>query len=309
MSDLDPAASRSVIPAFRVAGFVGPFRDWGVQALRELLAQTGHDLVIVDHLTDDHPAVQMLVGLDHASHHSELPLAAFIDAPGQALQALVASGGDEIGHTREMTAVLAGLSHLSSRANAVTIRRDYADDLPGTTKLLIDFLGLAGGDIVPAPPASLELGALTRQIAAELLTPMTDSVVSGVRQSFLLPRDCLLCRTHDPAAPVVDVAGPARPLYFGPFFHFPAGSWQVELELWFSDDVGDASFAAELFTGVLLSRARMRPGRGGWFRAEFPVQIDHPEIPIELRIWVERGAIEGRMGLRQIKFVPVTPTS
>ena len=277
-----------------------------MEGLRALLAQAGHDLVVVDHLTDGETAVQMVVGLDHTSRHSDLPLVAFIDAPGQALQALVAAGGDEIGHTRTMTAVLVGLADLSTQADRVIIRRDDAGNLDGVSKQLIAWLGLAGGDCLSAPPAEAEIGALSRQIADELLTPMIDAVVSGVRQSFLLPRECLLCRTREPAAPIVDVAGPARPLYFGPFFHFPAGAWRVELELWFSDDVRDASFAAELFTGVLLSRARMRPGRGGWFRAVFPVQIDHPEIPIELRIWVERGAIEGRLGLRQVKFVPVT---
>lgn len=306
MSDPDNPP-RAPMSAFRVAGFPGAFRDWGSQALHGLLAQAGHDLVVVDHLSDDQTVVQMLVGLDHASLHPELPLAVFIDAPGQALQALVAGGGDEIGHTRAMTAVLAGLSPLGGRANALVIGRDHAADLPGTTRKLVEWLGLMGGDCVSVPPAVLELGGFTRQIADELLTPLTDAVVSGVRQTFVLPRECMLCRTHEPAAPVVDVAGPARPLYFGPFFHFPAGAWRVELELWFSDEVRDASFAAELFTGVLLSRARMRPGRGGWFRAEFPVQIDHPETPIELRFWVERGAIEGRMGLRQVKFVPVTP--
>ena len=308
----NPDLSASVhmpIPEFRVVGFPGPFRAWGIDALHGLLAQSGHNLVVMDHLSDDRSAVQMLLGLDHASERRDIPVVAFIDAPGPALQALLADGVDEITHTRAMTAILAGLSGLDRRTDALVIRPAAGADLSATARHLAKWLGLAGGDIAPAPVPIAELGGFTRQIADELLTPMLDAVLSGVRQEFLLPRECLLCRTHDPAAPVVDISGPARPLYFGPFFHFPHGPWQVELELWFSDDVGDASFAAELFTGVLLSRARMRPGRGGWFRAAFPVQIDQPEIPIELRIWVERGAIEGRMGLRQIKFVPVIPSA
>lgn len=303
MDEPDPRApAPTPIPAFRVVGFPGPFRAWGIEALRGFLVQAGHDLAAVEHLTDDLVAVQMLLGLDHASLHRDIPLIAFIDTPGPALQALLVDGLDEITHTRAMTAVLAGLAGLHRRADALVIRPEDT----AAPQRLAAWLGLTGGDVPQAPAPILELGALTRQIADELLTPMTDAVIGGVRQSFLVPRECLLCRAYERASPVVEIAGPARPLYFGPFFHFPPGAWRVELELWFSDDVGDATFAAELFTGVLLSRARMRPGRGGWFRAEFSVQIDHPEIPIELRIWVERGAIEGRMGLRQIKFVPIT---
>ncbi len=307
MDNSDERASAHLpIPEFRVVGFPGPFRAWGIEALHGLLEQSGHDLVVMDHLTDDRSAVQMLLGLDHNSPSRDIPLIAFIDAPGPALQALLADGVDEVTQTRAMTAVLAGLPGLNLMADALVIRPQDATNNADAARRLARWLGLAGGDIAPPPAPVTELAGFTRQIADELLTPMLDAVLSGVRLEFLLPRECLLCRTHDQAAPVVDIAGPARPLYFGPFFHFPGGAWRVELELWFSDDVGDASFAAELFTGVLLSRARMRPGRGGWFRAEFPVQIDHPDIPIELRIWVERGAIEGRMGLRQIKFVPVT---
>ena len=74
--------------------------------------------------------------------------------------------------------------------------------------------------------------------------------------------------------------------------------------MFFSDDVGDASFAAELFTGSIVSRGRMRPGRGGLFRAQIPVRVDTPEVTTEVRIWVERGVIEGRMGLRRVVFRP-----
>lgn len=309
MDDQDQSAPmHTPILAFRVVGFPGPFRAWGIEALHGLLIQAGHDLAVVDHLTDDHGAVQMLLGLDHQSAHRDIKLIAFLDAPGPALQALQAEDDDTISHTRAMTAILAGLAGLHLRTDALVIRPRDAANPAETARHLAQWLGIAGGEIAPAPvPVPVaDLGALTRQIADLLLAPMLESVITGVRREFLLPRECLWCNTREAALPVVEISGPARPLYYGPFFHFLPGAWLVELELWFSDDVGDASFAAELFTGVLLSRARMRPGRGGWFRAAFPVQIDHPEIPIELRIWVERGAIEGRMGLRQIKFVPVT---
>ncbi len=298
--------ARTVHKALRVVGFPGPFTNWVIEAIAGLLAQAGHELTAVDTLTDDHPGVQMLLGLDHSSHHRDLPLIVCLDDPGQALQRLVVQGGDVISHTRALTAVIAGLNRLHRRPDALVIRPADAEVVSGKLAAL---LGIGLGNVAPPPLPVLEFTALTRRIADEFLTPIIDMLLSGTPRDFLLPRECLMCRTHEQASAVVEIAGPARPLYFGPFFHFPSGAWGVELELWFSDDVGDASFAAEFFTGVLLSRARMRPGRGGWYKAVFAVQIDHPETPIELRIWVERGAIEGQMGLRQIKFKPIIPSS
>ena len=305
MDDPDQSVpARTVIPAMRVVGFPGPFADWVIASIAALLGQAGHQFAVVNDLTDDHAGVQLLLGLNHASTHRDLPIVVCLDNPDQALQHLVAQGGDVIGHTRALTAVIAGLNGLHRRPDALVIRPANSEGAAGRLAAL---LGVGLRDIAPPPMPVLEITPLTRQIADDFLTPIVEMVLSGTPRNFLLPRECLMCRTHEPASAIVEIAGPARPLYFGPFFHFPPGAWEVELELWFSHDVGDASFAAEFFTGVLLSRARMRPGKGGWYQAVFPVLIDHPETPMELRIWVERGAIEGQMGLRQIKFRPITP--
>ena len=79
---------------FCAVGFSGPFFDWGVAALRCLLANVPRGLDEVVELADFHPSVQMLIGIEAARHHPDLPLIVFLDKPDTALHSLCASGGD-----------------------------------------------------------------------------------------------------------------------------------------------------------------------------------------------------------------------
>ncbi len=309
-----PMSAEAALPdCLRVIGFPGAFLDWGVAMLRAQIEARGRAAETVwlplaegVEIGPDAP-VRLLVscGPDYAVPDAALPTLVLLDDVAACITRQLADTADVVAVARAMTATLATLGPVLRLPGTVLVRPDRLSAAAPQIAAALRQDGLVE-PAIPAPPAMPEgaLSGLAGDVCTQLLAPMLESVLSGVPQSYELPWRCLSWRAQEPAVPVMDLAGPARPLYFGPYFHFLPGAWTLELELFFSDDVGDASFAAELFTGSIVSRGRMRPGRGGLFRAQIPVRVDTPEVTTEVRIWVERGVIEGRMGLRRVVFRP-----
>lgn len=291
--------------AICVVGFSGPFFDWGVGVLGLLLADAGHALEQVLELTDDHPAVQMLVGVDAARNHPDLPLIAFVDAPDAALQSMLAYNGDLAAHARAMTAVVAGLIGMANRVPLLLVRPDIVGNISKIAGVMAQFLGVRPADIPLAPHATVKLDSISTQLADRLLAPMVQNLVSGQREIFEVPISCFYADNHQPGVPMLDLVGPARLLYWGPYFGFPPGRWRIELDLLFSADIGDTHFAAEFYCEAILARVKMRPSGGGLFRASFDVQMNQHGALAELRIWLERGAIQGAMALKRTVFAPI----
>ena len=306
-----PAAAHAAIT---IIGFPGAFFDWGVATVESLLGAAGRPFAR-QWLTDDAApnaadGVQLL--LSHGPYFASRPAAAptlvFLDDPGPALLGLLGHNDDAVGMTRLLTQTVAPLAAVLRAPQTMLIRPAASLHAAQMMHDIAAFLGLKvspDGCQTLAPPALVAApDGLARQIIDELLAPMIATVVTGVRQPYELPRECLLAIGPVPAPAVHDLVGPARLLYFGPYFHFLPGDWQVELDLFFSDDVHQTVFAAEVCTDAVLAKVQMRPGKGGLFRTSFPVRFSQPEARMEVRVWVNRGAIEGRMGLRRVRFLP-----
>ena len=291
----------------RLIGFPGPFLDWGIAMARDMLDQAGIAHSSTDLFAEEAPpeGVRLRIGCgpDYPAAGAGVPTFVFLDDAAAAMGHLHSETEDSVGVARGMTATLAPLGRVLRGGNAVLVQPGNADEAAALLAARL-LPGQAQSDARPPEPRDTHLPPLATTILDKLLVPMRQSVVTGTACGYELPLQCLRWRNDEQAVPVLDIVGPARALYYGPYYHFLPGDWRIELELFFSDDVGDASFAAELFAGGIISRARMRPGRGGLFRASFAARIEHPEAATEFRLWVERGVIEGRLGLRKVAFLP-----
>jgi hypothetical protein len=109
-------------------------------------------------------------------------------------------------------------------------------------------------------------------------------------------------RPNEPAPLVADVTGPARIVFYGPYFHLPAGRWQAQIVLGFSYDIFGTPFSIEVHGSTLVAKAIVKPDGEGIFRASFSLTHTRPQDPLELRVRNEEGAIEGRIGLARVQF-------
>jgi hypothetical protein len=143
-------------------------------------------------------------------------------------------------------------------------------------------------------------------IIDQVLSPIALTAVSSDITPICWPSSVFLYgdRPNERAPLVADVTGVARIIFYGPYFHLPAGRWQVQVVLGFSDDIFGTPFSIEVHGSAVVAKAVVKPHGGGIFTGSFSMAHTKSQDPLELRIRNEEGAIEGRIGLARVRFLP-----
>jgi hypothetical protein len=98
----------------------------------------------------------------------------------------------------------------------------------------------------------------------------------------------------------VELVGPARSLVFGPYLPLPAGWWEAELRLYFSEEACRRTFTVDMIAEELVGTIRLKPEMAGTFQTRMLFHNPRADWPLALRIVLENGAIEGRIGLESV---------
>ncbi|MEO1206025.1 MAG: hypothetical protein AAFV45_06810 [Pseudomonadota bacterium] len=109
---------------------------------------------------------------------------------------------------------------------------------------------------------------------------------------------------NERAPPVASIVGPTRTVLYGPYLHLPPGSYDVEIEVAFMGRIDDIPFILEFHAApnTMLAQVRMKGRRSGSYRGRFNLQVLDVKKAIEIRLIPERGAIEGQVALRELRF-------
>lgn len=306
----DPAA----VP-LRVIGMPGTFADWGLAFVCQILEHAGHRPEVVP-LAE--AASGWRIGFGHAAPAAPVEgrSLVFLDTPAAAVAALLGPRGDALEVVRELTGLLAPLPALLRAPGALLVRRDPAMDMAATRAAIARHLlpaleppetplpCEAGFDsAAPDPPFSGQTLALVRQVVA----PMLALAAGATDTPIVWPLSCFYSgdQPGEQASPIMDTTGPARILYYGPYFHLPPGRWRVAIQMFFSNDVPASMLAAEIRGSETLARIEFRPAHGGLFQADMTLPVAGAEERIELRLWLLSGTISGQFGLRQVLLTPL----
>ena len=153
-----------------------------------------------------------------------------------------------------------------------------------------------------------EVSARTAAHVDLSLRPIVDSLIpGGARSTITWMYDVFYSGDHpgEPAPLLADVVGPARVIFYGPYFHLPDGDWLLRGTFGFSDEVSDLSFMFELLRPHhVISAGWIQPKRQGLFKVEIPISLSVAEHPLEVRLHNRTGAIEGRVGMAKVEFIP-----
>ena len=98
----------------------------------------------------------------------------------------------------------------------------------------------------------------------------------------------------------IDLTGPARFIHYGPYFALPAGAWSVDISIETSDCFSEDLFEIDVTAGQVLSIVQAKLPQRGVHGCQVRFQLDDPLKPIEVRLKILTGAIEGVMQLRSI---------
>lgn len=109
-----------------------------------------------------------------------------------------------------------------------------------------------------------------------------------------------------PATRPMDITGRARILIYGPGLFLPAGGWTAAVSLGLSREATEMSYMVEVFNGAQLAQTRIVPQGGERFvEVVLNFSVDDsfdPQRLIQIRIWNERAAFDGRIAIGQVKL-------
>lgn len=142
------------------------------------------------------------------------------------------------------------------------------------------------------------------RLVADALSPFDRLFQDGTLPPIVWPGSAFLLgdRPGEPLPETIDMTGGARCLVYGPYLHLPAGRWTARLELGVGGHIGRQGFAVELLGPDLLKRIRFPAPARGSHAASFDFYLTLPQSPVEIRLMMERGAIEGTISLLSLKM-------
>ena len=100
----------------------------------------------------------------------------------------------------------------------------------------------------------------------------------------------------------IDLTGPARYIYFGPYFSLPAGTWSANISLEVSDCFSDDEIEIDVTAVKVLAVVRAKLPRAGVYGCQIQFEIEHPSQPVEIRLRLLKGAIEGVIRMHRIEL-------
>jgi hypothetical protein len=103
---------------------------------------------------------------------------------------------------------------------------------------------------------------------------------------------------------VVEVAGRARILVFGPYLPLPIGPWCMTAFIGFSPDIGHMPFILEIDSGGALTRGFFEVYHGGIFSLSLDFQVAKPLHAVEIRLISQDSALEGQLALIELRLEP-----
>jgi len=102
-----------------------------------------------------------------------------------------------------------------------------------------------------------------------------------------------------------DLTGPARIVYYGPYFSLPRGRWRAEMEIGLSEHTEELPILFEIVVekSILCAVRAIAPGPG-LFAADFEFENTDPNGRVEARVVILEGCIEGRISLIGAHLTP-----
>lgn len=107
------------------------------------------------------------------------------------------------------------------------------------------------------------------------------------------------------ATGIMDLAGGARVLVYGPYIHLPTGHWTAQVYLGVSPEAAGQMLLIEAYAGAPLAAASLQPPSGGIFTAEVGFAVGEPVGQgLEIRVCVAQDDAQGRLAFGRVELRP-----
>jgi hypothetical protein len=144
--------------------------------------------------------------------------------------------------------------------------------------------------------------AMDRELARAVLNPYAQLLDRRPLAVSTWPREIFLS-ADQPGVPLtgpIDMTGPARYLVYGPYMHVTPGQWVATACFAVAENRSGNALVLDVYCGKVLCVGRIDLPESGIYTVDLPFEIDEPRLPLEFRVAMDRGAIEGWFDLRGV---------
>lgn len=155
-------------------------------------------------------------------------------------------------------------------------------------------------------PKDMGLTGKAREEVAMVCNPLLPMVQGQIGEPMRWPPSMFLDgRAYRRPAPAIqELVGPARCLYYGPYLYLPRGHYAGEVAFGISSEIRDMYLRIEAVSGESITDFSTRARKGGLYTLPFEFSHDDASQHIEVRVLIDRGEIEGYLGLAHVSITP-----
>jgi hypothetical protein len=95
----------------------------------------------------------------------------------------------------------------------------------------------------------------------------------------------------------IELLGPGRFIICGPYLHLPEGEWRMSVEIEVEECFSDNQIGADIFSERILTAISAKLPASGRFGFDLDFRVVNSLAPVEIRMQLSTGAIEGRLSL------------
>ena len=124
-------------------------------------------------------------------------------------------------------------------------------------------------------------------------------------EELIWPGSCFL-KADAPGVTVeeeLELEGRARFLAHGPYFYLPPGLWEAEIAIEVSGSLSDNRVGFDVYSGGVIAACTVTLPDEGAFACDMVFRVSDLTTPVEIRIQLLSGAIEGRLKLNGVRLV------
>lgn len=104
---------------------------------------------------------------------------------------------------------------------------------------------------------------------------------------------------------MLDMTGRQRSIIDGPWFGLPRGRWRATIEFAVADNLMGCVMQVNVFGHTVLRQGRVTLPESGRYMCDLDFQHDDARVPLVIQFTLDRGVLQGRFGLVQVKLMKV----
>jgi hypothetical protein len=105
-----------------------------------------------------------------------------------------------------------------------------------------------------------------------------------------------------PPAATIDLTGPARTLFFGPYLHLPVGDWTAQVQFEIDEAYSGSEAVADVRVHETVAKKAFALPAKGIYTYDLDFSVDTAAHDIEIRLYMTKGAIEGVFMPRSVRL-------